>query len=76
MGYLQRLKFCLFPLNMDGTKSASSTALSLTSRHFGSAVDFLKRELHAMGVDGDGLGAVVRLVDADQPVCQLKHVVT
>ena len=29
-----------------------------------------------MGVDGDGLGAVVRLVDADQPVRQLKHVVT
>ena len=27
-------------------------------------------------VDGDTLGTVIRLVDPDQAVCQLKHVVT
>ena len=35
---------------------------------------WLGLNLDQVGVDGDALGGVVRLVDADQPVRQLEHV--
>lgn len=54
-----------------------SVHLPRRHRHLGDvglALDHRHGLLDELRVDGDALGAVVRLVDADQPVRQLEHV--